>query len=72
MTWLLRRSEVDLPELDNETVAQARAMAGEKAVDLTADRDAILVACGGRDRGIRGPVVLPWPGGLGARVFDGA
>ena len=45
MIWLLRTSEVDLPELDDETTAQARAMAGEKAVALTKDRTNILIAC---------------------------
>ena len=44
VTWLLRTSDVDLPELDDETTAQAVAMAGEKAVALTTDRDNILVA----------------------------
>ena len=42
--WLLRSSDVDLPELDDETTAQARALAGESAVSLTASRAAILVA----------------------------
>ena len=31
--------------LDAETTAQARAMAGEKAVALTSDRENILIAC---------------------------
>ena len=44
VTWLLRTSEVDLPELDTETTDQAVAMAGEKAVDLSTDRANILVA----------------------------
>ena len=44
MIWLLRDSVVDLLELDDETTAQARAMAGEKAVALTADRTNILIA----------------------------
>ena len=44
MIWLLRTSDVDLPELDDETTAQAVAMAGEKAVALTADRTNILIA----------------------------
>ena len=45
VTWLLRASEVDLPELDDETKVQAIAMAGEKAVALTTDRENILIAC---------------------------
>lgn len=44
VTWLLRTSDVDMPELDAETTAQARAMAGEKAVALTEDRTNILIA----------------------------
>ena len=44
VTWLLRTSEVDLPELDTETTDQAVAMAGEKAVALTTDRTNILIA----------------------------
>ena len=69
--WLLRTSEVDLPELDAETTAQARAMAGEKAVALTKDRTNILIACGGGDRGVRRPAVLPGPGWIGAGGHDG-
>ena len=45
MTWLLRASEVDLLALDDETTAQAVAMAGEQAVALTTDRENILTAC---------------------------
>ena len=44
MIWLLRTSDVDLPALDDETTAQAVAMAGEKAVALTEDRENILIA----------------------------
>ena len=42
--WLLRDSVIDPLDLDDETKAQARAMAGEKAVDLTTDRGHILDA----------------------------
>ena len=45
MIWLLRSSDVDPPALDDETRAQAVAMAGEKAVALTEDRTNILIAC---------------------------
>ena len=43
--WLLRSSDVDLPELDDETTNQSKALAGESSVDVTDDRLNILIAC---------------------------
>ena len=44
MNWIIKDSTIDLLSLDDETTAQAIAMAGEKAVALTSDRENILTA----------------------------
>ena len=44
MAWLLRDSVIDALELDDDLVAFAISMAGERAVQLTTDRENIMLA----------------------------
>ena len=63
MAWLLRDSVIDALELDDDLVAFAIDMAGERAVQLTTDRENILLAAAVEMEGYLDKMYFRGPGG---------